>query len=100
MCFVLSYLKNVYSKSAKKVQPVEIKFMKNLAKLNELEPATEEDEDNGPSDAISTPDIVINVQVSQSLTNKTTSSARVSYDLFDAHIFKMESKMMTIWSSI
>lgn len=50
-------------KSPKRNYPVEIKFMKNMAKLNELEPADE-------NDAIQTPDVVLTVQVSNPLVSK------------------------------
>ncbi|CAF0843034.1 unnamed protein product [Brachionus calyciflorus] len=58
----VEYLKNIYTRPNKRNQPVEIRFLKNLAKLNELEPENE--------DQIQAPDIILSVQLSQPLNSK------------------------------
>lgn len=58
----LEYIKSVSTKTGKKSHPVEVKFTKNLAKLNELEP--------DPEDTIDIPDIILNVQISNPLISK------------------------------
>lgn len=58
----VDFLKINYSKPNRRNQPVELRFLKNLSRLNELEPDS--------NDQISTPDIILSVQISQPLNSK------------------------------
>lgn len=58
----VDFLKINYSRPNRRNQPAEIKFLKNLSRLNELEPE--------PGDEIFTPDIILSVQISQPLNRK------------------------------
>lgn len=59
---LLDFVKDQYKSSNKKILPFEIKFIKNLARLNELEPSED--------DQIETPDVVLSIQISQALNNR------------------------------
>jgi len=60
---LLDFVKTNFDKSVKRNHPYEIKFLKNLAKLNELEP-------DKPGDLIHTPDFIATVQISQGLNSR------------------------------
>jgi snRNA-activating protein complex subunit 3 len=60
---IIDFVKQNYTKSTKRVQPLEVKFMKNLAKLNEMIPTSE-------MDTIKTPDVIITVQITQHLNSR------------------------------
>jgi len=64
---LLDFVRNQYKRTAKKMLPFEIKFIKNLARLNELE-VPEDDE-------IETPDAIITIQTSQALNNRLSKMA-------------------------
>lgn len=58
----IEFIKGKSTQPAKRNYPVEVKFMKNLAKLNEIEPT--------PDDLIQTPDVILTVQISNPLISK------------------------------
>lgn len=58
----IEFIKNKSNQPFKRNYPVEVKFMKNLAKLNEIEPT--------PDDVIQTPDVILIVQISNPLISK------------------------------
>ena len=63
-----------FDKSIKRNHPFEIKFQKNLAKLNELE--AKED------DMIETPDVILTVQISQGLNSRLSVRIHIHYRIF------------------
>lgn len=58
----IEFIKNKSTQPSKRNYPVEVKFMKNLAKLCELEPT--------PEDRIHTPDVIMTIQISNPLVSK------------------------------
>ena len=55
----IEFMKNMSHKSSKRTYPLEIKFMKNLARLNVIDP--------NEDDMIQTPDVILTVQLSNPL---------------------------------
>ncbi len=59
---MIDYVKDTYGNTSNRIQSVELKFKKELARLNEQEP--------NEDDVVQTPDLIITVQLSQPLNPK------------------------------